>query len=139
MIDKNKKYRTRNGKNVVIYATDGYGDHPIHGAVGGEIMTWDKNGKYSRYNAIESINDLIEVNPNQELLDKAHRDYPKGTMVRGLFTHLIWECSGSYYVTNTGNLLDIVERKLIYIDDKDKNGWAKRVKAVTTVKYIDID
>lgn len=33
MIDKNKKYRTRDGKEVRIYCTDGRGLYPIHGAI----------------------------------------------------------------------------------------------------------
>ena len=33
MIDKSKTYRTRDGREVRIYATDGVGDQAIHGAV----------------------------------------------------------------------------------------------------------
>ena len=32
MIDKNKQYRTRDGREVRIYATDGYGHYPVHDA-----------------------------------------------------------------------------------------------------------
>jgi hypothetical protein len=32
MISKDKTYRTRDDREVRIYATDGFGDHPIHGA-----------------------------------------------------------------------------------------------------------
>jgi hypothetical protein len=33
MIDINKKYRTRDGREVRIYATDGDGDPLTHGAI----------------------------------------------------------------------------------------------------------
>jgi len=33
VIDINKKYKTRNGQKVRIYATDGAEDYPIHGAI----------------------------------------------------------------------------------------------------------
>jgi predicted DNA-binding protein with PD1-like motif len=32
-IDINKKYRTRDGHEVRIYATDGMGLYPVHGAI----------------------------------------------------------------------------------------------------------
>lgn len=31
MIDINKKYRTRDGRDVVIYAINGAGNYPVHG------------------------------------------------------------------------------------------------------------
>ena len=33
MIDMKKKYRTKDGREVRIYATDGVGHYPVHGAV----------------------------------------------------------------------------------------------------------
>jgi hypothetical protein len=33
MIEMGKKYRTRDGRDVRIYAVDGAGDYPVHGAV----------------------------------------------------------------------------------------------------------
>ena len=67
MIDKNKQYRTRDGREVRIYATDGANARPIHGAVGqvGEWIsyTWMKNGKYSGDFDYEHPRDLIEVKP----------------------------------------------------------------------------
>lgn len=33
MIDKNKQYKTRSGREVRIYATDGVEPHPVHGAI----------------------------------------------------------------------------------------------------------
>ena len=64
MIDINKKYRTRDGREVRIYATDGGGSHPVHGAV--KILTgwfscsWMQEGFHL---VNEGPNDIIEVKP----------------------------------------------------------------------------
>lgn len=67
MIDKSKLYRTRDGREVRIYAVDG-GAHgnAIHGAVKNEsgrwIATqWFHEGMYAH--AGSHMNDLIEVPP----------------------------------------------------------------------------
>ena len=67
MIDKNKTYRTRDGREVRIYATDGVGTLPIHGAVkekgaGADwhIFLWLVDG---RATGGQDIADLIEVKP----------------------------------------------------------------------------
>jgi hypothetical protein len=61
MIDINKTYRTRDWNEVRIYATDGGGSHPVHGAVkraaGWVCYSWMRGGSWARY---ESPNDLIE-------------------------------------------------------------------------------
>lgn len=51
-IDINKKYRTRDGREVRIYATDLPGDYPIHGSIKNdaveeiwELEEWAENGK----------------------------------------------------------------------------------------------
>ena len=71
MIDINKKYRTRDGRKVRIYATDGIGQQCVQGAFlskegGWSMWLWSKNGLA----AICSIGelhmqdmDLIEVKP----------------------------------------------------------------------------
>lgn len=67
MISKDKEYRTRDGHEVRIYATDGGGTQPIHAAYRDEhnkwhSSTWSLEGKFflsgdpCRY-------DLIEVKP----------------------------------------------------------------------------
>jgi len=65
MIDINKKYRTRDGNEVRIYATDGGGLFPVHGAIrlngGWESTSWTKSGVL--YVNDESCVDLIEVRP----------------------------------------------------------------------------
>ena len=48
MIDKSKQYRTRDGRAVRIYAVDGGGDWPVHGAyMHGDtwrIISWTAEG-----------------------------------------------------------------------------------------------
>ena len=62
MIDINKKYRTRDGKEVRIYAVDGNGPYPIHGAIktehGLSVACWDDDGNY--YGTTPNLN-LVEV------------------------------------------------------------------------------
>jgi hypothetical protein len=57
MIDIIKKYRTRDGREVRIYATDGH-EYPIHGAVmdrGWCVHYWDADGRgqLQRFDLIE--------------------------------------------------------------------------------------
>ena len=63
MIDIHKNYRTRDGKEVRIYATDGAGNYPVHGAVkkseGWEIKLWGSCGSVFRQS--RSYTDLVEV------------------------------------------------------------------------------
>ena len=62
-IDITKTYATRGGLPVRIYAMDGAGPYPIHGAVrterGWEDEKWDKYGEYVRAGASDF--DLIPV------------------------------------------------------------------------------
>jgi len=72
MIDKDKSYKTRDGKEVRIYATDGSEGAPIHGAIEVEsnawwLVAWLKSGHFlGQDNMCE--HDLIEV-PYGEGLD----------------------------------------------------------------------
>ena len=64
MIDKDKTYRTRDGREVRIYATDGHGTYPIHGAsndskYGWVPHAWLPDGRHASY----TVHDLIEVKP----------------------------------------------------------------------------
>ena len=65
MIDKNKQYRTRDGREVRIYATDGDDNMPIHGAIlnkhGWRVTSWTPDG-LSEGVGVEG-SDLIEVKP----------------------------------------------------------------------------
>ena len=62
-IDRDKQYKTRDGRDVRIYATDGTGHHPVHGAIrefnGWYSCNWSQYGKYSE--EPDSPSHLIEV------------------------------------------------------------------------------
>ena len=66
MIDINKQYRTRDGREVRIYATDGRGIYPVHGAVkvedGWTPYTWKEVG----VEGVSNVNDLIEIRPRHK-------------------------------------------------------------------------
>jgi hypothetical protein len=66
MIDKDKTYKTRDGREVRIYATDGGTAWSVHGAIkeehrGWSATTWTSNGVcgFGR-------DDLIEVKPRHK-------------------------------------------------------------------------
>jgi hypothetical protein len=63
MIDINKKYQTREGKEVRIFMTDGRQPYPVMGAVNHEDgwypKSWDIEGKF--YKGEEHWEDLVEV------------------------------------------------------------------------------
>ena len=66
MIDINKKYRTRDGREVRIYAMDGGGGYPVHGTIfskelGWMLATWSVDG--CALNDINHLADLVEVKP----------------------------------------------------------------------------
>ncbi len=65
MIDKDKTYRTRDGRAVRIYATDGGCGRSVHGAVNCAGVwvstTWREDGRFFTYMGDEA--DLIEVKP----------------------------------------------------------------------------
>jgi hypothetical protein len=64
MIDIDKTYRTRDGREVRIYAVDGGGMHPVHGSIktsdGWRSFTWPSDGRIA---CDENCGDLIEVKP----------------------------------------------------------------------------
>ena len=64
MIDINKKYRTRDGREVRIYALDGGGNYPVHGAfksdTGWVVRHWPQDGIQSIFGGSD---DLVEVKP----------------------------------------------------------------------------
>ena len=65
MIDMLRKYRTRDGREVRIYATDGSGCRSIHGAYknedGWHSTLWTKDGRLTGPHTCHL--DLIEVKP----------------------------------------------------------------------------
>lgn len=67
-ISMDKKYRTRDGREVRILAVDGFGKHPVHGVylseVGWVLYRWAANGSaYPPWYADGNTKDLIEVKP----------------------------------------------------------------------------
>lgn len=66
MIDPNKTYRTRDGREVRIYAVDGAGE-TVHGAILYDGRDWRQHcwTRSGRYDAVrgDHHNDLIEVRP----------------------------------------------------------------------------
>jgi hypothetical protein len=66
MISKDKTYRTRDGREVRIYATEtGPNNFYVHGAIkkdnGWDVCSWGNNGR--RLQCDEHMHDLIEVKP----------------------------------------------------------------------------
>ena len=81
MIHKDKRYKTRDGRPVRIYATDGWGTFPVHGAMAtrGEgdrwlSRCWRENGSATVKG--ESVNDLIEVMPAIQPVEQKRLDIP---------------------------------------------------------------
>ena len=69
MIDINKTYRTRDGREVRIYATDGGEGTLVHGAIKTtdgkwDVRSWDCVGR--RMMCEEHAQDLIEVRPRHK-------------------------------------------------------------------------
>jgi len=69
MIDKSKIYRTRDGREVRIYATDGDRHAPIHGAISHPdgswtMLSWLEDGGWCKDH--ETNFDLIEVRPRHK-------------------------------------------------------------------------
>jgi len=66
MIDKDKQYETRDGREVRIYATDGGGEYPVHGAIKRSdrwvSASWGSQGHVVK-SCREDPDDLIEVKP----------------------------------------------------------------------------
>ena len=64
-ISIDKQYRTRDGREVRIYAVDGSSNLPIHGAIkfdnGWKSSCWNPDGLH--FTGCSNLNDLIEVKP----------------------------------------------------------------------------
>jgi hypothetical protein len=70
MISKDKQYRTRDGREVRIYATDGHPDEPVHGAFKDNAGLWnqtiwrlDGTCRFGKTVSGASCTDIIEVKP----------------------------------------------------------------------------
>ena len=87
MIDKNKVYKTRDGREVRIYATDGAMPRPVHGAVKSSYdstwhsFQWHEDGRLVHNILAVDLSDLIEVRPRHKrtvwvnVYDKAICDF----------------------------------------------------------------
>jgi hypothetical protein len=70
MIDLNKKYRTRDGRPVKIYAVYEQSGYAVHGALlkangTWEAAVWAEDGKFTVGGA-QSYNDLVEIPPYED-------------------------------------------------------------------------
>lgn len=68
MIDPKKQYKTRDGREVRIYAVDGGGRLPVHGAASRDGKTWVQEswsigGEWAPDDLAATPMDLIEVRP----------------------------------------------------------------------------
>ena len=69
-VSRDKEYRTRDGKKVRVYATDGEENDEVHGAYfdsGWVGDTWSLCGKYYADSSDAHKNDLVEVRPRIKL------------------------------------------------------------------------
>lgn len=70
MISKDKTYRTRDGREVRIYATDGAGRYPVHGAFRDvsywRPYSWTEDGKADLAVEYDLGCDLVEVKPRHK-------------------------------------------------------------------------
>ena len=68
MISKDKQYRTRDGREVRVYATDGIEGRSVHGAVmcshGWVGHCWTKDGR--NMNSFNQPEDLVEIRPRHK-------------------------------------------------------------------------
>lgn len=66
-IEMTRVYRTRDGREVRIYAVDGGGTRPVHGAVlmgdSWRQERWTINGDWAPEDMAATLYDLIEVRP----------------------------------------------------------------------------
>lgn len=67
MIDKSKTYRTRDGREVRIYATDGGGHTTVHGAFkDGDVWVPASWNAWGGGSVMQHNSDLIEVRPRHK-------------------------------------------------------------------------
>ena len=114
MISKDKQYTTRAGREVRIYATDGYGSFPIHGAYmnadGWEECIWRKDGKLS--DSSKTTLDLIEIVPKVKVWVEYYLDR-YGNFITARYcsedTYLTYKAGGKSCPTRTHLKLDVFE------------------------------
>jgi hypothetical protein len=101
-IDVNKKYRTRDGREVLIYAVDGAHRYPVHGAIcynGGWIGTnWTIEGVFLAH--VEPSLDLVEQRATQTYYRRKWAKYGADGYL--LDTDLLWYSTKEAFDENYG-------------------------------------
>lgn len=94
-ISMDKKYRTRDGREVRLYAVNGGGNYPVHGAIDGggdawHLEAWAIDGKQHDDAPGPQSGDLIEINPYDHLRkgDRVLVSIDGGSIVRRYFSHV---------------------------------------------------
>lgn len=114
MIEMGKKYRTRDGREVRIYAVDSGGDNPVHGAIWDDARRvwdgedWTDTGLWVA--DARSPEDLIEVLPEVTV-----RQYlRKNKHLVGMADHEnnpVWGTIGAIDITHNGK--EIIDVKVV--------------------------
>ena len=114
MISKDKQYTTRDGREVRIYAIDGIGKFPIHGAVltdeGWDETTWREDGRFGGNEGTHL--DLIEIVPKVKVWVEYYLDR-YGNFITARYcsedTYLTYKAGGESCPTRTHLKLDVFE------------------------------
>ena len=113
-IDITKTYQTRSGLSVRIYAVDGAGPYPLHGAVrterGWDDEKWNKYGEYVRAGASDL--DLIPVKTWRAWKDG---EMPKFFMVRH-------KEGGEWHIANGSDLAGCFQKLFLNYDRMHEDG-----------------
>jgi hypothetical protein len=114
MISKYKQYTTREGQEVRIYATDGYGSYPIHGAAltdnGWNNTVWSRKGNFNIL--VETLFDLIEIVPKVKVWVEYYLDRYGNFITARYFsedTYLTYKAGGKICPTRTHLKVEVFE------------------------------
>jgi len=111
-ITKDKEYTTKDGREVRIYATDGKGEHPIHGAYkkNGEWIQddWTKKGQYLL--SEKSALDLIEKPKTKKVWIDVYIEPMSEKLVADVFDSLD-KLKQSYEGAEETKQLEVIERE----------------------------
>jgi hypothetical protein len=82
MFEANKEYWTRDGRRARVYATDGVGNWPIHGAIlyatkGWQVQTWRASGSSAFMDATNPA-DLMPPRPPVVVSDAVLKAWRNG-------------------------------------------------------------
>lgn len=89
MVNMEKKYRTRDGREVVIYCVDAPGGYPVHGRIEGVSLPqhWGIDGSRDPHTSRPNPLDLLEVSPYEDFKidDPVMAGSGTGAWTRGYF------------------------------------------------------